>query len=99
MNGRAAMPSGAVDAGLPMRLSARLNDEHFDKAAAGLSERINIYVDGELLEHATSYDVIAGEVVRHRRLPNGDLILERGAPTFETLRGRVEVRWVRGAAA
>jgi hypothetical protein len=86
---------GAVDRGLPLRLSARKGDAHYCEQAAGLSDRIDILLDGEVLDTATSYDVVAGEVVRHRRHDDGTLILEKGAPTFETLRGRVEVRWLR----
>ena len=93
------MSAAQVDAGLPVRLSCRQGDPHFADRAHGLSERIDIFVNGSRLEHATSYDVEAGEVIRHRRDRNGDLILENGAPTFETLRGRVEVRWIKGDAA
>jgi len=89
-----------VDEGLPLRLSARLNDPHFDARATALSDRIDIILDGTVLEHATSYDIVTGEVVRHRRGKDGRLVLgEDRAPTFETLRGHVEVRWVRSSEA
>ena len=87
---------GAVQNGLPLRFSARRDDPHYDgDLAHRLSDRIEILVDGAVLEEATSWDVPAGEVVIHARDEDGRLILEKGAPTFETLRGQVEVRWLR----
>jgi hypothetical protein len=40
-------------------------------------------------------DRVAGVIVRHRRDDQGRIIIEEGKAVRETLRGRVEVRWVR----
>jgi len=84
-----------VDAGLPAKLSARQGNRFYSDRAVPLSDKIDVILDGVVLEHATSWDVEAGEIVRHRRDKDGAMILEKGAPTFETLRGIVEVRWRR----
>lgn len=88
-------PANRVDKGLPLRLSARRGDPYFQDNAVELSDRIDVLVDGVPLEHATSWDVVKNLVVRQRRNPDGSLVLEKGAPTFETLKGEVEVRWRR----
>lgn len=79
--------NGAVDVGLPLRCSARAGDEHFNRHAGRL--RIDVFLDGALIPRVVSYDVIAGEIVRHRRDGLGRLIPSE----FETLRGCVEVRF------
>lgn len=88
--------SASVDSGLPAKLSARIGDPAYNAKASALSERIDVLLDGNVLPEVTSFDVQRGLVVRHARGPDGKLRLDRGAPTFETLRGRVEVRWQRG---
>jgi len=87
--------SGNVDIGLPDRLSARLGDRHFDKKAEGLSDRVDVYLNGALLGEVTSWDVRRGEITRLLRNQHGKLMLdEAGKPTFELLQGKVEVRWI-----
>jgi hypothetical protein len=83
-----------VDSGLPLRLSWR------DVNAGALSDLVNVFVNGVLLDEVASWDVAKSEVTRRARDANGRLILgDDRAPTFETLRGLVEVRWSnRGAA-
>jgi hypothetical protein len=89
---------GPVDAGLPLALSARKGDRHYDAAAVRLSDRIEVTLDGDRLDHIVSYDVPAGLVVRHRRDWQGRMVLERGAPVDEVLTGEVAVRWLRAEA-
>jgi hypothetical protein len=84
----------AVAAGLPVRLSARLGDPHYDARALNLSDRIEVLLNGKVLDTITSYDVPAGTIVRHRRDESGRIVLGNGAHLFEELRGRVEVRWM-----
>lgn len=85
--------SSSVDSGLPAKLSARIGDPAYDAKASALSDRIDVLLDGNVLPEVTSFDVQRGLVVRHARGSDGKLKLDGGAPTFETLRGRVEVRW------
>lgn len=87
-----------VDPGLPRRLSARQGDPHYEPAAARLSDRIEVLLDGKALDCVTSWDVDLGRIERHALNDEGLLILDsRRAPTFETLYGHVEVRWIREA--
>jgi hypothetical protein len=86
-----------VDPGLPRRLSARKGHPHYDAAAEGLSDRVDVFLDGKRLDEVTAWDVDLGRIDRHARDAAGRLILERGAPTFETAYGHVEVRWNREA--
>lgn len=89
-----------VDAGLPLCASVRPSDPNFDPQVRGLSERIDVIVDGVTLDDCASWDAKAGWVTRQARSARGELILdERGTPTFETLRGAVEIRWIKEPAA
>lgn len=88
----------AVDSGLPRRLSCRKGAACYDDKAQALSERVDIFLDGRLLEHASAWDVDGHFVERQRRHDDGRLILDRGAPTFEIVYGQVEIRWARGAS-
>lgn len=84
----------AVGAGLPERLSALQSDARYDARAKGLSGRIDVLLDGKVLDEVSTYDVPAGEVMRKQRRRDGSVILDdRGIPTFELLKGKVEVRW------
>lgn len=84
-----------VDKGLPRRLSARKGDPHYDGRAEALSDKVDVILDGEVLAEVTSCDVDIGRIERRARGENGQLILDRGVPTFETSYGHVEVRWRR----
>lgn len=88
-----------VDAGLPLALSARKGDPHYDKAAMRLSDRIEVLLDGERLDHVISYDAPRGEITRHRRDGKGAIVIERGELACETLTGKVEARWIKQAEA
>lgn len=89
-----------VDRGLPLALSARRGDKYYDPAAARLSGLIEVLLDGDSLDHVTSYDVPAGIVVRERRDWRGRVIIaDDGCPALEALSGRVEVRWRRDGSA
>lgn len=89
----------AVDAGLPRRVSTRPNDPHFDKLACRLSDRIAVLLDGCELEDVASWDVDACEVVRVKLRRDGSVLTdEAGLPTYERLRGIVEVRWAKVTA-
>ncbi len=86
---------GSVDLGLPERLSARPGDRFFDKKAEGLSDRVDVYVNGALLGEVASWDVHKGEVTRQLRDKFGRPILdEAGQPAFELLEGTVDIRWI-----
>lgn len=89
----------AVDEGLPRRLSTLSGDLHYDEGAKRLSDRIAVMLDGVELDEVSSYDADSGRIVRRRRHHDGSLVLEEGVPTFETLKGVVEVRWSKGSAA
>lgn len=90
-----------VDRGVPRRFSACKSDRFFDsQMLTYLSDKgVDVLLDGTVLEEATSWDVDAGTVTRHRRHSDGSLALQEGAPTFETLKGEVEVRWSKETAA
>lgn len=91
----------AVDRGIPRKFSARVADRHYDpKILRYLNEKgVDVLVDGVVLADAASWDVDGGTVTRQRRRSDGSLILSFGTPTFETLKGEVEVRWRKGSAA
>ena len=82
--------SDLVDSGLPLRF-------HWsDPKCQALSGMVDVIVDGVVLDEAATWDVVAGTVTRKRRDVAGTLILgDHGAPTYETLKGVVEVRWVK----
>jgi hypothetical protein len=90
-----------VDRGVPRRFSACKSDRFFDaQMLTYLSDKgVDVLLDGTVLEEATSWDVDAGTVTRHRRHADGSLVLQEGAPTFETLKGEVEVRWQKAPVA
>jgi hypothetical protein len=84
-----------VDEGLPLRASTVAEDGNYDPKTVGLSDKIAVLLNGEELPEASGWDVVAGEIVRKRRDNLGHVRTEGGRPTYETLRGRVEVRWIR----
>lgn len=89
--------NGVVAPGLPGRLSARFEDEFFDPRASTLSDLIDVFLDGELLDEVASYDAVKGEIVRQARDANGRPIAANGTPIFETLSGFVAVYWTPAA--
>lgn len=89
-----------VDKGLPRRLSVIPSTRDYDPKAQRLCDRIAVFLDGAELPEVAIWDVDDGTVVRRRRHEDGRLVLDaKGQPTYETLNGRVEVRWSKGSAA
>lgn len=88
-----------VDGGLPECLSVLQSDANYDEKAKDLSGRIDVILDGRVLDEVSTYDVGGGFIVRQRRDLHGKLMLERGVPVLEVLKGKVEVRWRRDKGA
>ena len=88
--------SARVGAGLPLALSARKGDRHYDPRAQALT--IDVLIDGTVLDQVVSYDIVAGTIVRLQRDESGRAIVRRGQLVDEVLHGQVEVRWTRAAA-
>jgi hypothetical protein len=84
-----------VDADLPLRASTIADADHYDPETIKLSGRIEVLLDGKALPEVAAWDVLAEEVIRKRRDEDGRVIVHQGQPTYETLCGRVEVRWTR----
>jgi hypothetical protein len=82
-----------IDTGLPARF-------HWsDPKCDALSGMVDVLLDGVVLDEVASWDVGKGEITRKCRDSAGRLILgDDRAPTYETLRGLVEVRWVKDGA-
>jgi hypothetical protein len=85
----------AVDRGLPRRLSTNPEDRSYDEAATRLSDRISIMLDGVELPEVASYDVDKGFITRRIRRDGAFILDGKGVPAHETLRGSVEVRWIK----
>lgn len=82
-----------VDPGLPLALSARSEEPHYDAEIA--TQPIVVLLDGELQRCVVSYDVVAGIVRRTATDAAGRKERGRdGKLLVEEVRGRVVVRWL-----
>lgn len=88
--------SGRVDEGLPVAVSCVRGYKNFDPKAVGLSEKVDVLLDGRVLDEVSGWDAEAGTVLLPVYNSDGSRILDKnGAPAFGSRRGRVEVRWIK----